>query len=58
MSDITYCYNRQCPFEECEHHLVHAPREGMVSIAALDSTCRDYISYLVDEISRLEEDKL
>lgn len=48
MADITYCMNVEC-FKDCDRHLCRAQNK-MVSIAALDSTCRRYIAYLVDEV--------
>ena len=53
MADITYCMNMSCPFKDCDRHLCQVKnknRNEMVSIAALDGTCRRYISYLVDEV--------
>ena len=54
MADITYCANAQCPFTDCERHLsraLEAYRNGqkLVSVAALDGTCRRYIAHLVEE---------
>ena len=49
MADITYCMNMDCPFKDCDRHLCRAQNK-MVSIAALDGTCRRYIAYLVDEV--------
>ena len=49
MADITYCINVSCPFKDCERHLSQLKgKDGDVSIAALDGTCRRYISYLVE----------
>ena len=47
MDDITYCINIVCPFKDCDRHLCRAQNKT-VSIAALDGTCRRYISYLVE----------
>lgn len=54
MADITYCANAQCPFADCERHLSHITgtyRDGqkLVSVAALDGTCRRYIAHLVED---------
>ena len=49
MNDITYCCNASCPFADCERHLAHAPKEGVVSIANLDGVCRRYIDFLIQE---------
>lgn len=49
MSDITYCVNASCPFKDCDRHLCRLQKkEGMVSIANLDSVCKRYIKYLVE----------
>lgn len=55
MADITYCVNDSCPFDDCERHpskIAKACEDGVgyVSMAALDSTCRRYIGWLVDYI--------
>lgn len=50
--DITYCLNWQCPFTDCERHSVNAPRGVPVSCAYLDGTCRRYIEYVVEEVSK------
>lgn len=57
MADITYCINKQCPFEECERHpgkIAEAAMKGRgyVSVANFDGVCRKYIGYLVDEAER------
>ena len=54
MADITYCANAQCPFTDCEKHLSRAldayiNGQKLVSVAALDGTCRRYIAHLVEE---------
>lgn len=46
MADITYCSNTLCPFKDCERHFKHAPRHGIVSLAALYTICRRYITWL------------
>lgn len=51
MSDITYCINDDCPFEECARHPCRLQgKEGYVSIANFAGTCRDYIGWLIKEI--------
>ena len=60
MADITYCGNKDCPFEECERHpgkIAEAARQGRgyVSVASFAGVCRKYIGYLVDEAARGEE---
>lgn len=56
MYEKTYCINLDCPFKECDKHLCQLKNiqceDKYVKIAALDSVCRDYIGYLVDEIMR------
>ena len=50
-ADITYCINADCPFKDCDRHLCRLQRkDGKVSIAALDGTCRRYLSYLLEVI--------
>lgn len=50
---MTYCVNRECPFEDCEKHLwnVKTVREMYeVYVADFDKTCRRYISWLAEEV--------
>jgi len=47
--NITYCANIACPFKDCENHLKNAKRNGGLSMAWLDATCRRYIGWLVDK---------
>lgn len=53
MSDITYCSNVNCPFDNCERNLsrltsgVYSDR--LVSIADFAGTCREYIWFLVNQ---------
>lgn len=54
---MEYCVNRACPFKECQHHLSHAPHGFMVTVCALDKTCRQYIGWLVEEAAREERMK-
>lgn len=53
MYDKTYCVNKGCPFKECSKHLHQLKnakdKNRKISVAALDSVCRDYISFLVEE---------
>lgn len=54
MYEKTYCINLGCPFKECDKHLNQIRnverKDKYVKVAALDSVCRDYIGYLLDEI--------
>ena len=57
MLDITYCNNTSCPFESCERHLVHVKKfdkdkTKYVSVANFGGTCREYLSYLIDEVKK------
>lgn len=57
--DVTYCDNAGCPFKDCEIHLVHTkkfPVGTMISVANYSGTCRQYIGWLVDEVSKEEKD--
>lgn len=52
-SNITFCVNDTCPFEDCQYHPigVQAAKENgltKVNMVGMDATCRRYISYLVD----------
>lgn len=52
---MTYCVNRECPFEDCEKHLwnVKTVREMYeVYVADFDKTCRRYISWLAEEVQK------
>lgn len=53
-TDITFCDNAACPFDDCKRHLVHLDALKdcpgvMVSVAGLCGVCRKYIGYLVEE---------
>lgn len=49
-----FCTNASCPFKECNKHLQRLKESGVksgyVRVAALDSTCIEYLRYLVDEV--------
>ena len=55
MKDKTYCINANCPFKECDKHLCRLKKDNQkdkyVKVVALDSVCRDYIGYLIDNES-------
>ena len=48
MADITYCFNGNCPFTDCERHITNAPKCEPLSFAWLDATCRRYMAWLVE----------
>ena len=48
MADITYCFNGNCPFTDCERHITNAPKCEPLSFAWLDETCRVYMAWLVE----------
>ena len=56
MADITYCINVNCPFKNCERHLHQLEKykntQMQVSVANFDGTCREYLNYLLEEVSR------
>lgn len=57
MADITYCTNTDCPLKECERHPTKVSKacidgKGYVSVADFGRTCRDYLHYLLEEVSR------
>ena len=51
----TYCVNANCPFKKCDKHLQQLKKvkdkSEYVKVASLDSVCKDYLHYLLDEIS-------
>lgn len=58
-SNITFCVNQNCPFEDCRYHPIgirQAKDDGLekVNMVAMDATCRRYIGYLADETSKLD----
>lgn len=58
--DVTYCDNAECPFKDCESHIVHTkkfPVGTMVSLANYAGTCRQYIGWLVNEASKENGDE-
>lgn len=52
----TYCVNADCPFKECDKHLQQLKKvkdkSGYIKVASLDSVCKDYLYYLLDEIEK------
>lgn len=49
--DMTFCCNMNCPFRDCDRHLIHVPPTApYVSMANFDGTCHRYISNLVHEL--------
>lgn len=49
----TYCINSNCPFTDCNKHLVNVKSKTnkYVYVASVDGTCRKYLSYLLDLVS-------
>ena len=57
--DVTYCAYKDCPFKDCESHLTHTKRfpiGTMISVADYSGTCRRYIGWVVDKVSKEEKD--
>ena len=57
-TDMTYCQNISCPFDDCDRHSCHIFKEWdtnkdkesiVVLLSNFDATCRKYISWLVDK---------
>lgn len=51
--DITYCQNRDCPFQDCERNLKNLtdPEDWVwLWVSNFDGTCRRYISWLAEEV--------
>lgn len=53
--DMTYCTNTDCPFKDCERYWKHIKElakqgEKYVSLADFSGVCREYISYLLNEL--------
>lgn len=59
MADITYCTIGSCPFEKCERHLSQLKSEKdktkMISVANFGGVCREYLSYIYDEVVKENE---
>ena len=56
--DVTYCAYKDCPFKDCESHLIHTkdfPVGTLASVADYSGTCRRYIGWLVDKVSKEEK---
>lgn len=50
--DITYCAYAECPFKDCDIHMVRVKNflvDQKISVADYSGTCRRYIGWLVDE---------
>ena len=52
----TYCVNASCPFKKCDKHLQQLKKikdkSGYIKVANLDSVCRDYLYYILNEIEK------
>ena len=49
---MIYCINKNCPFKDCDKHLsqlltTQPDGRTIIGTAALDGTCRRYITWLV-----------
>ena len=50
MKDITYCFNPDCPYRDCEESARQLEgQSGEASFANFGGVCRRYISYLVSK---------
>lgn len=52
--DKTYCVNASCPFKTCDRHHSHLkglPKNTLVSVADFGGTCREYLRYVLEEVS-------
>ena len=48
---MKYCINKDCPITDCKKHLTNVSADkALVSVAAFDSVCRDYLTLLLEEI--------
>lgn len=61
MADITYCEYTRCPLKKCERHHTKISKacifgKGYVSVADFSGTCREYLSYLLKEVQKDEEE--
>ena len=55
MTDINYCNNEDCPFEDCEWHWRQLEGvEGSALFSNYGGICRRYIGYLVDKLMNNE----
>lgn len=57
--DITYCANDDCPFVDCIRNLKQLSGESesiIISLANFGGVCRQYIGYLVGDLSNIKYD--
>lgn len=48
---MKYCINKDCPITDCEKHLINASAdEALISVAALDSVCKNYLTLVLKEV--------
>lgn len=53
MSDIAYCINPDCPFDDCDRHIKQLEgKEGIYTFAGFDAICRRYIAWRVSEVMK------
>lgn len=55
MNNITYCLNRDCPFNDCPKHYTKLYKlktelNKYIIVSDYSGTCRKYISYILDYI--------
>lgn len=47
MSDITYCAQENCPFEDCERHMHNLEgKTGLFNMAYFDRMCNRFLEWL------------
>lgn len=58
MADITYCAYAGCPIKSCDRHLYRLQKQKnkppMVSVCDFAPTCREYLSYALEEVTKNE----
>lgn len=57
MTDKTYCVYAACPLKRCDRHLSrlqHKSKNEYVSVCDFAPTCREYLSYALDEVNKEE----
>ena len=61
MADITYCAYAGCPIKSCERHLCRLQKlknkNEYVSVSDFAPTCREYLSYALEEVTNNESPK-
>lgn len=50
-TDITYCFNPDCPFKNCERHFSKLEgKTGIASFANFGGVCREYLNHLLEGV--------